>query len=131
MVRADSASSPDPQRRTHSIVDADNVSRREGQDCKTENAPNPNGARDQRRRGTEIPVRKAQRESRQRQAAEDLQVTERHVRRTLVKLKEAGDRSVMRGLRGRLAEISSTMPARTKRAPKIAQSRPTMEKRID
>ena len=37
----------------------------------------------------------------QRQAAEDLQVTERHVRRMLVKLKEAGDRSVIHGLRGR------------------------------
>jgi|SRR5579863_7275176 len=37
----------------------------------------------------------------QRQAAEELGVTERHVRRMLVKLKKAGDRSIVHGLRGR------------------------------
>src|SRR5579862_738410 len=37
----------------------------------------------------------------QRQAAEELGVTERHVRRMLMKLKESGDRSVLHGLRGR------------------------------
>jgi len=37
----------------------------------------------------------------QRAAAEELQLTERHVRRMLVKLKEAGDRAVIHGLRGR------------------------------
>ena len=37
----------------------------------------------------------------QRHAAGELQVTERHVRRMLVKLKEAGDGSVIHGLRGR------------------------------
>jgi len=36
----------------------------------------------------------------QRQAAEELGVTERHVRRMLVKLKKAGDRSIVHGLRG-------------------------------
>jgi transposase len=37
----------------------------------------------------------------QHQAAEELGVTERHVRRMLVRLKEAGDRSIVHGLRGR------------------------------
>src|SRR4051812_34926612 len=37
----------------------------------------------------------------QRQAAEELGVTERHVRRLLVRLKESGDRAVIHGLRGR------------------------------
>ena len=37
----------------------------------------------------------------QRQAAEELGVTERHVRRMLVRLKKAGDRSIVHGLRGR------------------------------
>jgi len=37
----------------------------------------------------------------QRQAAQELAITERHVRRLLVKLKEAGDRSIVHGLRGR------------------------------
>ena len=37
----------------------------------------------------------------QRQAAEELQLTERHVRRLLGCMKEAGDRVVIHGLRGR------------------------------
>lgn len=37
----------------------------------------------------------------QRQAAEELGVTERHVRRMLVRLKKAGDRSIVHQLRGR------------------------------
>lgn len=37
----------------------------------------------------------------QRQAAAELSLTERHVRRLLVKLKEAGDKAVIHGLRGR------------------------------
>ena len=37
---------------------------------------------------------------RQRQAAGEPQVSERHARRMLVKLKEAGDGSVIHGLRG-------------------------------
>ena len=37
----------------------------------------------------------------QRQAGEELGVTERHVRRMLVRLKKAGDRSMVHGLRGR------------------------------
>lgn len=37
----------------------------------------------------------------QRQAAEELRLTERHVRRLLARLKEVGDRAVIHGLRGR------------------------------
>jgi transposase len=49
----------------------------------------------------------------QRQAAEELGVTERHVRRMLVKLKEAGDRSIVHGLRGR--------PSNRKRSPELRE----------
>src|SRR5215469_9524885 len=37
----------------------------------------------------------------QRQAAEELKISERQVRRLLVKLKQIGDRAVIHGLRGR------------------------------
>jgi hypothetical protein len=37
----------------------------------------------------------------QSQAAKELDVSERHVRRLLVRLREAGDKSVIHGLRGR------------------------------
>lgn len=37
----------------------------------------------------------------QRQAAEQMQCTERHVRRLLKKLKDIGDKAVVHGLRGR------------------------------
>ncbi len=37
----------------------------------------------------------------QKQAAEELEITERHVRRLLVRLREQGDRAVIHGLRGR------------------------------
>jgi predicted ArsR family transcriptional regulator len=39
----------------------------------------------------------------QRQAAEELQMTERQVRRLLAKLRKAGDQAVLHGLRGRPA----------------------------
>lgn len=49
-----------------------------------------------------VVLKKAQKKLiRQKQAAGELQVTERHVRRLLVKLKQAGDRCVIHGLRGR------------------------------
>src|ERR1700726_3132802 len=49
-----------------------------------------------------VALKKAQKKQiTQRQAAEELGVTERHVRRMLVKLKKAGDRSMVHGLRGR------------------------------
>ena len=51
-----------------------------------------------------VVLKKAQKKLiRQRQAAGELQITERHLRRMLVKLKEGGDRSVIHGLRGRLS----------------------------
>lgn len=49
-----------------------------------------------------VVLRKAQKKLiTQRQGAEELQITERHLRRMLVKLKECGDRSIVHGLRGR------------------------------
>src|ERR1700674_3352707 len=51
-----------------------------------------------------VVLRKAQKKLiRQRQAAGELEISERHLRRMLVKLKEAGDRSAVHGLRGRLS----------------------------
>src|SRR5579884_1234101 len=56
----------------------------------------------QRDRDRLVVLRKAQKNLiTQKQAAEELGLTERHIRRLLVKLKEAGDRAVMHGLRGR------------------------------
>lgn len=49
----------------------------------------------------------------QRQAAEELEITERHVRRLLARLKEAGDRSVMHGLRGRASNRRLSPEARS------------------
>lgn len=54
----------------------------------------------------------------QRQAAEQLQVSERHLRRMLVKLKEVGDRSVIHGLRGRPSNRKSS-PERREQAVRI------------
>lgn len=49
-----------------------------------------------------VVLKKAQKRLiRQRQAAEQLQVSERHLRRMLGRLKERGDRAVLHGLRGR------------------------------
>ena len=50
----------------------------------------------------------------QRQAAEELQVSERHVRRMLVKLKQGGDRSVIHGLRGRVSNRKLSVEVREK-----------------
>ncbi|HZU27440.1 MAG TPA: helix-turn-helix domain-containing protein, partial [Bryobacteraceae bacterium] len=56
----------------------------------------------QRDRDRLVVLKKAQKKLiTQKQAAAELQLTERQVRRLLVKLKEAGDRAVMHGLRGR------------------------------
>lgn len=56
----------------------------------------------QRDRDRLVVLKKAQRKLiTQRQAAQELGVSERHVRRLLVRLREAGDRSVIHGLRGR------------------------------
>ena len=56
----------------------------------------------QRDRDRLVVLKKAQRKLiTQKQAAAELSLTERHVRRLLVKLKEAGDKAVIHGLRGR------------------------------
>ncbi|MFN7992584.1 MAG: ISNCY family transposase [Bryobacteraceae bacterium] len=56
----------------------------------------------QRERDRLVVLRKAQKKLiTQRQAAAELQFTERHVRRLLVRLKEVGDRAVVHGLRQR------------------------------
>lgn len=56
----------------------------------------------QRDRDRLVVLKKAQqRLITQAQAAKELEVSERHVRRMLTKLREAGDRSVIHGLRGR------------------------------
>lgn len=57
----------------------------------------------------------------QRQAAEELQVTERHVRRMLVKLKKAGDRSVIHGLRGRVSNRKLSVGVREKAVRILSQ----------
>jgi hypothetical protein len=56
----------------------------------------------QRDRDRLVVLRKAQRKlMTQRQAAEELEISERHVRRLLVRLSENGDKAVIHGLRGR------------------------------
>jgi hypothetical protein len=56
----------------------------------------------QRDRDRLVVLKKAQKKLiTQRQAAEELELTERQVRRLLVKLKEVGDKAVIHGLRGR------------------------------
>ena len=69
-----------------------------------------------------VVLRKARKKLiRQREAAEDLQVTERHVRRMLVKLKEAGDRSVIHGLRGRPSNRKLSAEVREKAVRILSQ----------
>jgi hypothetical protein len=56
----------------------------------------------QRDRDRLVVLKKAQKKLiTQSQAAKELDVSERHVRRLLVRLREGGDRSVIHGLRGR------------------------------
>jgi hypothetical protein len=56
----------------------------------------------QRDRDRLVVLKKAQKKLiTQRQAATELDISERHVRRLLVRLREAGDKSVIHGLRGR------------------------------
>ena len=57
----------------------------------------------------------------QRQAAAELQVSERHVRRMLVKLKQAGDRSVIHGLRGRVSKRKLSAEVREKAVRILSQ----------
>jgi transposase len=58
---------------------------------------------------------------RQRQAAEELEVTERHVRRMLVKLKRAGDGSVIHALRGRPSNRKLSAETREKAVRILSQ----------
>jgi transposase/transposase-like protein len=50
----------------------------------------------------------------QRQAAEELGITERHVRRLLARLREIGDRAVIHGLRGRSSNRKLSEDARSR-----------------
>jgi hypothetical protein len=62
-----------------------------------------------------VVLKKAQKRLiRQRSAAEELRVTERHVRRMLVKLKQTGDCSVIHGLRGRVSNRKLSAELRQK-----------------
>ena len=57
----------------------------------------------------------------QRQAAEELELTERHVRRLLVRLREVGDRAVMHGLRGRPSNRKLSEDTRSKVVAVLSQ----------
>lgn len=57
----------------------------------------------------------------QRQAAEELGLTERHVRRMLARLKEVGDRAVIHGLRGRSSNRKRSEDQRTKAVTVLSQ----------
>jgi hypothetical protein len=61
----------------------------------------------QRDRDRLVVLKKAQKKLiTQRQAADELQLSERQIRRLLMRLKEVGDRAVVHGLRGRLSNRS-------------------------
>jgi len=57
----------------------------------------------------------------QRQAAEELQMTERHVRRLLARLKEVGDRAVLHGSRGRSSHRKLSRETRSKAIAVLSQ----------
>lgn len=69
----------------------------------------------QRDRDRLVVLKKAQKKLiTQAQAARELDISERHVRRLLVKLREAGDKSVIHGLRGRTSNRRLSQEAREK-----------------
>jgi transposase len=69
----------------------------------------------QRDRDRLVVLKKAQKKLiTQSQAAKELDVSERHVRRLLVRLREAGDKSVMHGLRGRTSNRKLSAEVREK-----------------
>jgi transposase len=69
-----------------------------------------------------VVLRKAQKKLiTQRQAAEELGLTERHVRRLLARLKEVGDRAVIHGLRGRRSNRKLSEDARSKAVTVLSQ----------
>src|ERR1044071_838143 len=57
----------------------------------------------------------------QRQAAEELQITERHVRRLLARLKEVGDGAVLHGSRGRSSHRKLSQETRSKAIAVLSQ----------
>jgi len=57
----------------------------------------------------------------QRQAAEELRITERHVRRLLARLKKVGDRAVMHGLRGRSSNRKLSEEVRSRALAVLSQ----------
>jgi len=76
----------------------------------------------QRERDRLVVLRKAlKRLIRQRQAAEELKLSERQVRRLLVKLKETGDGAVIHGLRGRRSNRRLAEQAREKAVRILSQ----------
>ena len=69
----------------------------------------------QRDRDRLVVLKKAQKKLiTQGQAAKELEISERHVRRLLVKLREAGDKSVIHGLRGRASNRKLSEGTRAK-----------------
>jgi len=57
----------------------------------------------------------------QRQAAEELQITERQVRRLLARLREVGDRAVIHGLRGRQSNRKLNEDVRSRAVTVLSQ----------
>lgn len=71
----------------------------------------------QRDRDRLVVLRKAQKKLiTQQQAARELELSERHVRRLLVRLRESGDKSVIHGLRGRESNRRLSAETREKAA---------------
>jgi biotin operon repressor len=76
----------------------------------------------QRDRDRLVVLKKAQKKLiTQQQAAEELEITERQVRRLLVKLKKTGDRAVIHGLRGRRSHRRLSEATREKAARILSQ----------
>jgi biotin operon repressor len=76
----------------------------------------------QRERDRLVVLKKAQKKLiTQRQAAEELELTERHVRRLLARLKEVGDQVVIHGLRGRESARKLSENARSKAMAVLSQ----------
>ena len=76
----------------------------------------------QRDRDRLVVLKKAQKRLlRQREAAQELELSERHVRRLLWRLKEEGDRAVVHGLRGRRSNRQWDEVAREKAVRVLSQ----------
>jgi hypothetical protein len=76
----------------------------------------------QRDRDRLVVLKKAQKKLiTQKQAGEELQLSERHIRRLLVKLQEAGDKAVIHGLRGRASNRRLSAKTRAKAVRVLSQ----------